>query len=187
MLDLNKLHKYLYLFSVAFVVFEVLGFRKGSLDFSFGPISFEEVVANAKYLTYLMLASVSALYTMVFILSFKSYISNFWELLETSRELTIIASEKVQEETGKSYSVPKARPKGLFTPIVGLGRFHDMRGVLSPPIEFTVSFFVYLKVVLYSGFKALFIHGGVFEHFIPLLAFVMPVTIYLIKYGANAI
>ena len=43
-------------------------------------------------------------------------------------------------------------------------RYHDVRGVLSPPIEFTVPFFVYLKIVLHSGFKALFTRGGVFEH-----------------------
>jgi len=187
MLDLNKLHKYLYFFSVAFVAFEVLGFSNGTLKFNFGPVSSEEAVRNAKYFTYLMLASVSVLYIMVFILSFKSYASKFLGLLETSRELTKIASEKVLKKTGKIYQVPKARPKGLFSPVVDLGRYHDVRGVLSPPIEFTVPFFVYLKIVLHSGFKALFTRGGVFEHFIPLLAFAIPVTIYLIKYGANAI
>ena len=187
MLDLNKLHKYLYLCSIAFFVFETLGFSNGSLNFNFGPISSEDAVGNSKYLTYLILTSVSVLYIMVFILSFKSYSSKFWSLLESSRELTKIASDKVLEKTGKSYPVSKARPKGFFSPVVSLGRYHDEHGLLSVPIEFTVSLFVYLRVIFISGFKAIFINGGVFEHFIPLLSFAIPAMIYLVKYGINFI
>ena len=98
MLDLNKLHKYLYLCSISFVVFEVLGFSDGGLDFNLGPISSEVEVGKSKYFTYLLLVSVIALYALVCILSFKSYVSKFWSVVETSEELLKTASETVQKK-----------------------------------------------------------------------------------------
>ncbi|MEY8199281.1 MAG: hypothetical protein RPS47_08575 [Colwellia sp.] len=97
-LDLNKLHKYLYLCSISFVVFEVLGFSDGGLDFNLGPISSEVEVGKSKYFTYLLLVSVIALYALVCILSFKSYVSKFWSVVETSEELLKTASETVQKK-----------------------------------------------------------------------------------------